>query len=535
MLRRDQDYLSWGFRLQGGVNFAAPLTVQSVQPNSIAAQAGLMAGDGVLKINGKNADLMEHEEAKEEIVKSGNEVSFFVQRAGVVTWSPRVPAGPEQVDGVGNSDPAAGISRISLAVNRPTGTQNIGSSYNRVPKPFGASNAAPAGPAIVVGPTDQRTPPVLSMPPGTTILPVSNGGRLAAAQPTGNASMTLSTTIPKPIAVAMPPTNIIVGCNDDDPLPPPPPPLNGAMAAPVAPVVATAAGMPLRGVSTAAAAAAADRAARLAAERSISPASLSPALTVDVAGGRALPVLGRPVSPQSLSPSYHSKVSHIRSRSAELLQQYADAAEQEQVPPSSEAQQQQQIQQQKSAVLLALEQEEEFKRRGAAADAGRRPSADAVEEEPQLYKGAAVKSRAFRMLEQEIERGSEVKSTLSQPSPSAAPSATPGFRSVTAPQPKADGKAARDATDNGASADSGPMHCYSCGGLITGVFAKVRGRPIHSDCIRCHRCRLPLKTAGYFIVNEHMYCEQHAKEATRPAAGGYTAYVVDAPVDGSSY
>lgn len=47
---------------------------------SIAARAGLQAGDAVLQINGRPSDELEHEQAKREIITSGNKVFLVVQR-----------------------------------------------------------------------------------------------------------------------------------------------------------------------------------------------------------------------------------------------------------------------------------------------------------------------------------------------------------------------------------------------------------------------------------------------------------------------
>ena len=51
-----------------------------VQPGSVAEQSGLQAGDGVLQINGAATETLEHEAAKMEIIRAGNEVQFLIQR-----------------------------------------------------------------------------------------------------------------------------------------------------------------------------------------------------------------------------------------------------------------------------------------------------------------------------------------------------------------------------------------------------------------------------------------------------------------------
>lgn len=51
-----------------------------MNPGSIAEKAGLQAGDAVLQINNRPSDELEHEQAKQEIMASGNEVFLVAQR-----------------------------------------------------------------------------------------------------------------------------------------------------------------------------------------------------------------------------------------------------------------------------------------------------------------------------------------------------------------------------------------------------------------------------------------------------------------------
>ena len=87
--RRDSG-VSWGFRLQGGTDFNIPLSVQSVNPNSVADHAGLQAGDGILYINQVNTDQLSHEQAKMEMIRSGNEIYMTIIRGAVEVWRPKV-------------------------------------------------------------------------------------------------------------------------------------------------------------------------------------------------------------------------------------------------------------------------------------------------------------------------------------------------------------------------------------------------------------------------------------------------------------
>jgi PREDICTED: similar to CG30084 CG30084-PF len=55
--------------------------------------------------------------------------------------------------------------------------------------------------------------------------------------------------------------------------------------------------------------------------------------------------------------------------------------------------------------------------------------------------------------------------------------------------------------------------CEPCGGLITGVFCRVRDKNFHSECFKCTTCGTSLKNIGYFNINDKLYCDAHAKQA----------------------
>lgn len=46
----------------------------------MAEVSGLLAGDGILQINGAATETLDHEAAKMEIIRSGNDVQFLIQR-----------------------------------------------------------------------------------------------------------------------------------------------------------------------------------------------------------------------------------------------------------------------------------------------------------------------------------------------------------------------------------------------------------------------------------------------------------------------
>jgi type II secretory pathway component PulC len=46
----------------------------------LADRSGMRPGDGILQINNVPATYLDHEQAKMEIIRSGNELDFVVQR-----------------------------------------------------------------------------------------------------------------------------------------------------------------------------------------------------------------------------------------------------------------------------------------------------------------------------------------------------------------------------------------------------------------------------------------------------------------------
>lgn len=156
-LRRPDQSTPWGFRLQGGVDFSTPLSVQVVQPNSVSEQCGLKAGDAILSINGIPTDQLTHEHAKQEIVRSGCDIDFMVQRGAVRVWKPQVTPLSELRPTELNTIKAAtgeelqAVQKTSLAINAPQEPCKIGSSHNRSARPFGAqSQPVQAVPNVVL-------------------------------------------------------------------------------------------------------------------------------------------------------------------------------------------------------------------------------------------------------------------------------------------------------------------------------------------------------------------------------------------------
>ncbi|XP_059478492.1 PDZ and LIM domain protein Zasp isoform X7 [Neocloeon triangulifer] len=127
----------WGFRLQGGIDFAQPLCIQKVNGGSPAETAGLQAGDAIIKVNNTDVFNLRHKEAQDVIVKAGNSFEISIHRGGASTWKPQItPVGALPKPAPLNNN-VAPVTKTSLAVNKPEAAP-IGSGHNNLAKPFGA-------------------------------------------------------------------------------------------------------------------------------------------------------------------------------------------------------------------------------------------------------------------------------------------------------------------------------------------------------------------------------------------------------------
>ncbi|NWU66154.1 PDLI4 protein, partial [Pterocles burchelli] len=77
----------WGFRLVGGKDFSAPLTISRINPGSKAAMADLCPGDIILAINGESTENMTHLEAQNKIKACMDQLLLSVNRAEGKSWS----------------------------------------------------------------------------------------------------------------------------------------------------------------------------------------------------------------------------------------------------------------------------------------------------------------------------------------------------------------------------------------------------------------------------------------------------------------
>ncbi|XP_076368219.1 uncharacterized protein LOC143255820 isoform X2 [Tachypleus tridentatus] len=103
-----------------------------VNPGSLAENAGLQTGDGVLKIQGQATENMRHKEAQDTIIRAGNSLELLVQRGDMKIWKPTVTA----IGNVPGSGPnVKPVTKTSLAATKQE-SLHIGSKHNVSAKPF---------------------------------------------------------------------------------------------------------------------------------------------------------------------------------------------------------------------------------------------------------------------------------------------------------------------------------------------------------------------------------------------------------------
>ncbi|KAM9253476.1 PDZ and LIM domain protein 4 isoform 1-T1 [Dugong dugon] len=188
----------WGFRLVGGRDFSAPLTISRVHAGSKAALAFLCPGDLIQAINGESTELMTHLEAQNRIKGCRDHLTLSVSRPEGRSW----PSSPEDSKAQAHRihiNPEAQIKkprlremqRLALLVSDRAGTQTKfrpreaaawvalkGSGSNDPADGSPAPNRRPS--ATGIGPGDVR--PSLGSPYGQPPrLPVPHNGSSSEA------------------------------------------------------------------------------------------------------------------------------------------------------------------------------------------------------------------------------------------------------------------------------------------------------------------------------------------------------------------
>ncbi|KAK9737589.1 PDZ domain [Popillia japonica] len=80
----------WGFTLAGGVEYEVPLTVIKVAENSIAENAGMQAGDVVVRINDIPVSGLTHPEAHDILLAANDDFIMAVRRGDLAHLPPRL-------------------------------------------------------------------------------------------------------------------------------------------------------------------------------------------------------------------------------------------------------------------------------------------------------------------------------------------------------------------------------------------------------------------------------------------------------------
>lgn len=391
--RRDSG-VSWGFRLQGGTDFNIPLSVQSVNPNSVAERAGLQAGDGILFINQTNTDQLSHEQAKMEIIRSGNEIYMTITRGAVEIWRPKVtpmselrPQEMRQIK-TATGDTVTAVQKTSLARDGPQESLKIGSSHNRSAKPFGGqSQYQPPKPDY----QQQQHQPQYRQPPPNQQQPQypQNYQQQEAYQHQQQQwRQPQSPTSPKT------PVPTVVHAQFNSPI--------GLYSA------------------------------------------------------------------DKLAESYNIQTKGIQKQMENL--------DVEDAPVGMKL----------SGTYQVLPGD---------GSAGEDDNPEVTEHAP-LHEPIDDKSNSVECEENNEHENNNFVTNQNLERPA-------GFRSVTAPK--------FDPTQT-QSPKQESMHCTKCGNMVSGVFVKIKGQPYHAQCFTCTSCGVNLKQKGYFVIDNCLFCEIHAKQ-----------------------
>ncbi|XP_060082352.1 PDZ and LIM domain protein Zasp-like isoform X1 [Ylistrum balloti] len=361
-LVRPDTTVSWGFRLQGGSDFSTPLSLQSVTAGGVAERSGLRAGDGVIYINDVNTDTLTHDDAKSQIIQSGNDIYMTVQRGAVSVWAPKVTPmsqlRPQELRTIktATGDEVQTVQKTSLARSHQPDPLHIGSGYNRTPKSFSQAPQSPKKPVPNVVHCQFNTP--------IGLYSADNLANTYKMQTAGiQKEMENLDVDDAPVGTRMTGTYQKLDSQGDE----------GSLKE----------GHDLEDVNS---------------------SELPPVTSPD------LPPVTSPDLPPVTSPD---------------------------LPPVTSP------------------------------------------DPPFDHLTNTVKND-------------------SQPS---------GFKSVRPPDPQ-------QVSQQRPQQQS--MHCGECGNMVMGVFVKVRGVPYHAQCFKCAKCGINLKQKGYFVIEDKLYCEIHAKQVAQP-------------------
>ncbi|KAK8376935.1 hypothetical protein O3P69_013576 [Scylla paramamosain] len=463
------DGTPWGFRLQGGKDFATPLCVQKVNAGSLAAVAGLQAGDAIVSIGGRDALALRHKEAQEAIVRAGNNFDLVIQRGSQV-WRPQVTP-LAQVKTTPEGVPVA--TNTSLAANKKP-VRHIGSNHNVVARPFpGFTGSQP------------------TYTPGSTIIrsPLSNSSEeMAGASLSGASSRSTSgSTSPSGFLTSTSPTISLNKENAKNFL---------KMTLDKENVNTINVHQTARGVSP---------------KSSSSTENLFSASFTHNSG----PGHQRKYSLASNASSSSSEADHdaLTRRNNEVNgQQIVNAQYNTPLQLYSED---------NIAETLSAQAEVlgkgclgvNFMKNERAYDGKTSDVLRMVQEmDSNPVKEPEGEVTSYSSPEKDVAQGYSFKILQQSLAEDDYAVPSPSSPSVAQPFPAA---GAANSTANKTQLKPGENICSECCRLIVGVFVRVKNKSLHADCFKCATCGSSLKNVGYYNINEKLYCDVHAKQAAR--------------------
>lgn len=455
----------WGFRLQGGKDFATPLCVQKVNAGSVAAVAGLQAGDAIVSIGGKDALSLRHKEAQEAIVRAGNIFDVVIQR-GAQTWRPQVTP-LAQVKTTPEGVPVA--TSTSLAANKKP-VRHIGSNHNTVARPFpgftGATPTYSSGSTIIRSPLSNSSEEVAcSSLSGTSSRSTSGSTSPSGLQQTASPNISLNKEIAKNfLRMTLDKENVnTVNVHQTS-----------------------------RGGS------------------SISTKSSNSSSSENLFSGAFSPASGpahqRKYSLASNASSSSSEADHdaLTRRNNEVNgQQIVNAQYNTPLNLYSE-----------DNIAETLSAQAEVLGKGCLGvnfmknERAYDPKASDVLRMVQEMDSNPVPEpegevTGFTSPDKDVAQGYSFKilqQALSHEDYATSPTSPSG---------------AANTMTTKTQLKPGENICSECGRLIVGVFVRIKNKSLHADCFKCATCGSSLKNVGYYNINEKLYCDVHAKQAAR--------------------
>ncbi|XP_042224419.1 PDZ and LIM domain protein Zasp-like isoform X21 [Homarus americanus] len=494
----------WGFRLQGGKDFATPLCVQKVNGGSVAATAGLQAGDAIVSIGGKDALSLRHKEAQEAIVKAGNSFDLIVQR-GAQTWRPAVTP-LAQVKTTPEGVPVA--TSTSLAANKKP-VRYIGSNHNSVARPFpGFTGSQPAytpGARTLKSPLQEASDGPLSAPLSGT----SSRSTSGSTSPSGGIPITTSTTISlnkenaknflkmtldkenvNTINVHSPYKNQKTNSNEN---------------------LFTSQFLNNNGASSGTG----GHQRKYSLASNASSCSSDPdhdALTrrnneyvapVGAAHNTVALPFAEVNGQQIVNAQYNTPLNlYSEDNIAETLSAQAEVLGKGCLGINFKKYARETVIQTESPTYKLIH--------GDGDDAPKKPrpppvssfDKEAQAPAPTFPRPKPASRPAPATPAQPPQQGGKSDGPLIGDGPGPA-----GTRSVRAPQ--------TSVKPEGASGPSQSTKCSECERPIIGVFVRIKNKNLHADCFKCSTCGSSLKNVGYYNINEKLYCDVHAKQAAR--------------------